>query len=414
MSDVRVTTEVYVASPGPGTAVLGAAYYTSLQNDSLVGMHYYETKSDIWDILHIRHSADAGQTWSTATEWRTVEPRSDGIHRRYLRDVYVDPPSGRCIFAINQGIFPTGDPLEGMRHWALRYQVRDAAGRQVLFDEPIVHQGHEYDPEHPLPGVTIGRNCVMIGDRGQRPVTRPDGVILWPVVSSPVGPDGDYHNPGSGYTYLDCMVLFGRWRPDGGLSWTCSERIVGDPQRTTRGLDEPAIALLDDGSVLMLMRGSNDANLSLPGYRWASWSRDGGETWDKPVPWTYADGEAFHSPSSCSQLLQHSSGRLLWLGNLCATNAKGNGPRYPLAMGEVDRRTGLLQRETVAAMDDRRAGESPYLTLSNFYAREERTTGDILLYMTRLFAQDFRLGGQPEWTADALVYRLTLGSGAKP
>ena len=49
---------------------------------------------------------------------------------------------------------------------------------------------------HPLPGVTIGTNCVMIGDWGQLPLTRSDGAILMPVQITPIGPDGKYYNPG--------------------------------------------------------------------------------------------------------------------------------------------------------------------------------------------------------------------------
>ena len=72
----------------------------------------------------------------------------------------------------------------------------------------------------------------------------------------------------------------------------------------------------------------------LPAYRWASWSKDGGRTWTAPEPWTYEDGTNFFSPSSCSQLVPHSSGRLFWIGNIAPTNAEGNRPRYPLVIGE--------------------------------------------------------------------------------
>ena len=125
------------------------------------------------------------------------------------------------------------------------------------------------------------------------------------------------------------------------------------------------------------------------------------------MPWTYEAGEAFFSPSSCSQLLQHSSGRLLWLGNISPHNPQGNSPRYPLVIGEVNRDTGLLIRDSITAIDDRREGEHESMHLSNFYAREDRATGDIILYCSRLFAN--RKPDAPlDWTADALQYRISI------
>jgi hypothetical protein len=243
----------------------------------------------------------------------------------------------------------------------------------------------------------------MMGDLGQRSLTRSDGVLLIPVQSTPAGPDGVYINPGAGYTYTDCMLLLGRWEGNR-LRWTCSDRIVGDPARTTRGLIEPTIAELADGSILMIMRGSNDVLPDLPAHKWMSLSHDGGQTWMAPEPWTYDNGVAFHSPSACSQLIPHSDGRLLWMGNLNELNSRGNRPRYPLVIGEVDRSSGRLLRDSVTVIDDRRDGESDQLTLSNFYAREDRETGDLLLHMPRLFARETDEG----FSADLLLQRIVL------
>ena len=116
----------------------------------------------------------------------------------------------------------------------------------------------------------------------------------------------------------------------------------------------------------------------------------------------------FHSPSSTSQLFPWRDGRLFWVGNISPTNPKGNSPRYPLVIGEVDRDSGLLIGDPVHVIDDRQPGESEHLTLSNFYAREDRETGHLLLHMSRLFAHDARRDGAIDWTADALQYRISL------
>ena len=106
--------------------------------------------------------------------------------------------------------------------------------------------------------------------------------------------------------------------------------------------------------------------------------------------------------SACSLLLPHSNGRLYWLGNITPGNPKGNRPRYPFVIGEVDRGSGLLVRSSVRTIDDRKEGEDEILTLSNFYAHEDRETREIALYMTRLFA--FNDG----WVGDGLKYRVSV------
>jgi BNR repeat protein len=400
--------QTFMASPRQGVAVHAATYYTTLEGGNVISIHGYESRSDTCDVAYVRHSEDGGRTWTQPVEWATEFPDPKGTRRRHARGGYVDTNTGRYLTVSTEGVLPTDDPIEGMRQWTVHYSVSEDGGQTDLMSDQIIHDGPGYDAVHHLPGVTVGTNCVMMGDLGQRPLTRADGVILVPVQSTPVGPDGQYWNPTGGMTYTDCIVLMGRWRPDGRLAWTASERICGDPARSTRGMVEPTIAELADGSILMVMRGSNDANPALPGHKWFCSSRDRGQTWSQPEPWAYTDGRAFHSPSSCSQLIPHSDGRLFWMGNLCTENPRGNSPRYPIVLAEVDRDSGLVVRDTVTAIDDRQPGESPHLTLSNFYVREDRPTGHLLLHLTRLFAHDFREADTIDWTADAMQYRIAV------
>ncbi len=395
--------EALVPSPGPGIGVLGGSYYTEKTGGRLISIHSLTSRSDTVDAAFLRSSEDNGRTWSDPTPWAMKFDHADGTGRRHPRGGYVDPVSGRYVSVWTEGVLPSDDPLEGMRNWALHYSVSVDGGRTLLVDEQIVHEGKKYDATHHLPGVVKGGNCVMIGDLGQRPLTLSDGLLMIPVQSTPAGADGVYVNPGAGYTYTDCLMLLGRWDGDH-LRWTCSERIVGEPERTTRGLIEPTIAELADGSILMVMRGSNDVRPDLPAHKWMTRSHDGGLTWSKAIPWTYDDGVPFHSPSSCSQLILHSDGRLLWMGNLNAQNSRGNRPRYPIILGEVDLDSGLLVRDSVTAIDDRRESESDQLTLSNFYTREDRETGDLLLHMPRFFAN----GREPGFSADLLLQRIAL------
>ena len=239
----------------------------------------------------------------------------------------------------------------------------------------------------------------MMGDLASRPLAMPDGSFLLPIEISPAGEDGKLLNPGGGYTWHESAVLHARWNGQK-LEWEMSDVLRGDPERSTRGVCEPTIARLAKNRLMMVMRGSNDRKPELTSVRWVSYSDDGGWTWTRPAPWTYSDGSPLLSPSSCSQLLEHSSGRLFWLGNLSSANPRGNRPRYPFWIGEVDRGPGLLIRGRTTILDDLAPGEDPVLSLSNFYAREDRQTREICIHMTRLFALE------KAWRGDADVDRV--------
>jgi hypothetical protein len=285
--------------------------------------------------------------------------------------------------------------------------VSNDGGKSYVVDEPIICAGAEYSASHPVPGHYVGKNATQVAATTCVPLALADGTILVPCQMSLLGEDGECVNPGGGSTYTEPVILRGQWQSDLRLKWTASERVLADPNQTTRGLVEPTLGVLDDGRVLMVLRGSNDAKPELPGTKWFCLSDDGARTWSTPARWTYENDETFFSPSSCSQLLRHSSGKLLWLGNISPENPQGNYPRYPLVIGEVNRKTGLLIRASIAVIDDKGEEDHERMILSNFYAREDRETGEIILHCTRLYAKN--KDGQPrDRTADALIYRIRV------
>ena len=331
-----------------------------------------EFRSDTGENLRRRVSPDNGRTWSA---WEGIERYAvktpQGVHRQYPGLGWIDPGTGRLVTLVLDGVLPHDDPLEGMTRWGLRYRVSVDGARATAVDEPVVQQG-AYTAEHPVEGVWIGRNSMMIGASTCTPTRSREGKILVPVCVAPLGPDGKYHRPGGGYTYHDALVLIGTWTEGMKIAWDVSERIVADPARSTRGADEPSIAPMPDGRILMVIRGSNDVKPQLPGHKWYCVSEDGGRHWSRMQPWTYTDGEAFYSPASCSQLLVHSSGRCWWIGNIVPQNPRGNSPRYPLVIGEVDPQSLRARKETVVAIDTRGPEDHADLQLSNFFAYEDR------------------------------------------
>ena len=375
---------------------MATAYYTQLSGGSMVSIEHRYSRSDTVDVAFYRNSKDHGHSWSAPIARSTGEKRPQGMLRRHPRTCIVDPVTGKFIEFWIEGILPADNPLEGMQQWNIYYKL-DGTVHQVI------HTGSEFNARHPLPGVYTGKNMVMLGDVASVPLAAKDGSILLPAIVTPLDATGKLYNPTGVYTYTDAIVLHGSWRGKR-LEWRSSEPIKGDPDRCTRGMDEPTLAALPDGRLMMVLRGSNDKKPSLPGYKWVSYSTDGGFHWTEPKPWTYQNEEPFFSPSACSQLLRHSNGRLYWLGHISAANPRGNSPRYPVYVGEVDRTSGLLIRESLLLLDDRQPGEDAILMLYSPYAREDRQTGQIAVHLSRLFA--FKDG----WVGDAMLYRVSTES----
>lgn len=407
-SGIKVSSkEVFMPSPGPGSAIFATTYAASISSPTLVCLHALSSRSDTVDVSFRRFSTDNGRTWSKAEERPTKFHAANGTGRRHPRGGFLDPHTGCFLEFWTEGVLPTDDPLEGMRQWGLMHSISKDGGRTSIASGPIIQDEPGYDEAHPFPGVHRGRTCIMIGDFSCRPIALADGVILLPVQASPAGPDGFYHKPAGALTFTDALVLRGTWKDECRIAWQASARVSCPPNVSTRGMIEPTLAELDDGRILMVLRGSNDDAQTIPGYRWHSFSDDKGLTWSAPKPWRFTDdSEPFFSPSSCSQLIPHSSGKIFWTGNICKKNPRCNSPRYPLVMAEVDQATGLLLRDTLTVIDDLQPGENPRMTLSNFLVREDLESTDLLLHMTRLFFHPDRPDGSLDWTADALLYRI--------
>jgi hypothetical protein len=338
-------------------------------------------------------SGDNGRSWEPVAFQPDLKDKLPYGYRREPVTSVCDRRTGRLVTILNAldtpGLDPKAiEPPIAQNTYYLRYRVSNDGGRTWLLDEPIVQTG-AYDPKHPIEGVWVGKNAIYLGDAGCIPIVARNGEILLPAQLTPLAPDGTLWNPSGGHTFTEVVVLIGTWTKEGRLRWEASQRVSGDPARTTRGLIEPTLAEFPDGRILMVMRGSNggkaDPNQHLPSYKWFSVSRDGGRTWSKAEPWAYDDGRPFFSPSSMSTLLQHSSGRYFWVGNVSLTNCAGNLPRWPMVVGEVDAKSLRLARHSQLVLDTEQPSDKTQgrLDISHFTLFEDRQTHEIVLTYPR-------------------------------
>jgi hypothetical protein len=352
------------------------------------------SKTDGFGLLSGNNFSDNnGRTW---TKYIYKPDFFSNLPYGYRRDQVtsvLDRFTGRIVVIINSldtpGLDPSiNEPPVAQETYYLRYIVSDDAAATWLFDEPIISNGN-YTQKHPFEGIVIGKNSIYQGDVGSIPIVTKQEKILVPAQTTILNSDSGLANPGGGFTYTDVLVLIGTWNNDKRLSWKASQRIAGDPVRSTRGMIEPTLLELNDGRIMMIMRGSNGGKLDpenrLPSYKWLSVSNDGGESWSKPEQWTFDDGSIFYSPSSMSALFKHSGGRCFWIGNLSFVNCRNNLPRFPLVMAEVNTETLKLIRSSLLVVDTQKQEDltKGRLDISHMALIEDRETKDIILTYPR-------------------------------
>ena len=411
-----VSKEVLVPSPGPGVGVAGGAYYTRAAGHELVSVHSHHSRSDTADIALYRRSADGGATWGPVTEVATGEQRDGGMWRRYPRAGHADPATDRYVTVRVEGVLPTDEPLEGMRQWLLHYAVSADGGRTDLIDEPVVHDGSDedgvpFDADHPLPGVWRGRNGVMLGDltclpltlRGRKRCRRHPGAV--PDLPGGAGrhlpqQGGRLHVPrlggparalGGRRASSELAIVRARDRRSGAVH----ARVPGGDHRRARAGPRA------DGDARLQRRAAGAAGLPLVRHvRGLRLDVQRGAAVEADT-----SGAPLHSPSACSQLLDHSDGRLFWLGNLCEGNPRGNSPRYPIVIAEVERDTGLVMREPRSPIiDDRQPGE--FETAHAVQLLRPRGTGQRATSCSICRATTAR--ERTPSTADNMVYRIAV------
>ena len=248
----------------------------------------------------------------------------------------------------------------------------------------------------------------------------PDGELVFPIGAAMkaccriLGLDVCDLFPSAPDVMSGLIVMRGRWsQARSAYELSASRPVVISDLKSSRGCDECIVLQLTTGRIVVVFRGSNVVSAGwrtriqkgTPAHKWYTFSDDNGRTFSDPVPWHYDNGEVFYSPASISSFVRsRKTGKAYWFGNVTGPEAYGNAPRFPLVMAEVDDETGFLKREAITVIDDRNPEtESDKLQLSNFAFVDDRETGNIELYLTKLGAnrEDF-------WRSDAFRYTIEI------
>ncbi len=373
---MRITREPFSVET-EGTILTVQTCYTCAIGNTMVQEYSTLEASDTFGAIWRRYSSDGGRTWSPAERWFSPRTTPAGVLRYGESTLTWWKAAGTAVYVGNRHCYPQGTfSKEALAWMTLAYAFLDSTGRSDGEERQLIAEG--MDSFRWMPDVEQGRNGMMISFCN--PEELPDGTLVVPAQSLP--PDmleySVYRIP------LAATCLIGRFRA-GQVEWRRGGLVKLPREVSPRGIFEPSIVRLKGGALLMVCRASNSGAEHMPGYKWRSISFDQGESWSAPIPFTYCDGAPFFSPSSGSRLIRHSgSRRLYWIGNICAVPPKGNLPRHPLFIGEVNEMDLTLIRSSVRMIDQRQPEDDDDVQLSNFKVYEDRETGEFVLTLTRL------------------------------
>jgi hypothetical protein len=386
-----VTKSIYSKSTGPGMAQMVGVAYAGPGLDR-IEIHCQECagRDDMPIDPMRRWSHDNGRTWSEFEALpQIVEFRDGNVMQWYPPMPFWDPIANislgvwlrqACIntpersFYYNQCYVRTSDDLG--RIWSEPDQLRYEPG--TYFDE-----NDPFDPAF------IENNQIYMGNNIIR---HSNGTLVHAGVCIRIPSDAPDPDPERKFGSWDIpsesrnigsMCFIGTWNPEQRkYTWTHGDCVWVTRSVSCRGLMEPELAELKDGRLLVIWRGS-DTELT-EGRKWFSISNDGGKTLSPVTELKYEDGSRFYSPSSIHRTIRHSvTGKLYWIGNIVPDTPKGNMPRHPLIIAEINEEIPAIIKDSVFVIDYKQESDSDDLQLSNFSVFENRETHDIELYLTR-------------------------------
>lgn len=369
--------------------------YCSNHNYKLLQRFSYLTHSDTMGKLFERKSYDNGKTWTEPEVIFKPEKIKNGILRIGEGCLFFDSDREAVLNFSNISIYPENVFSAGvLRFTKIFYQISFDRGENFTKLIPLIQKG--YSESRPARGVTYGKNSVVISFCSPIKVKNK---ILLPCQKIPA--NSDFSNPFLIKYQAGCFI--GKWI-NKKIEWEYSQTVKLSPELSSRGVCEPTIAELEDGKILMVMRGSNAGMRDKPGYKWVCFSEDGGYTWSKPSPFTYSEGGNFFSPATGSLLIRSiKNGNLYWIGNITDKNPDGNRPRYPLVIGIVDEKKRGIVKKSIKIIDSKRKNDSVNVQLSNFRVYQDRVTKEIVLIMARIEEK-----APGDLTSPAYEYRIKL------
>ncbi|MBE6598392.1 MAG: hypothetical protein E7638_02995 [Ruminococcaceae bacterium] len=394
-----------------------------------------------------RESKDNGKTWS---EWEThfSDDNGDVRHGKLenspegdelltfdvttfpygVRPTLYDPKSGCTVGAGGNWYYLNGHDKGYFAWWEkgednvrphAYFMIRYPDGREVRRLIELEEGGADFDPENPRNPAYVDKNRISAGNMR----LLPDGDIafeLYPnmrLCCEMAGVDVNTFFPSCPETQQGWVFVRGHWNAEKqDYDFTYSNPVMLSDLQSSRGIMEPLMADIAGGRKLLVFRGSNmqldvwktRISPAAPGFKWYTYSDDGGRTFVPPMPWHFDTREVVYSPASMSTFFRSKkNGKLYWIGNIVDPwLIDGNQPRYPLQICEVDEEHGYLIKDTLTVIETIRDGQTS-IELSNFVLAENPETLELELRITKCNF-DGKCQEEGYWYSEAWEYYISF------
>lgn len=381
---------VYIPGKDNTGVFPGFMTYTHAHKSQLLHRFGWVDASDTYDNFHERVSEDNGKTW-TEPVLKLKSSEVDGGRSRYVENsAFYDADSHQLHTFVYRMVYP-------------KDKIDTDAFRELVIET--------YDPrtsERPEPKA-YSFDCTQgIAISFCFPIKTSTGRILLPTFQAQLNDMGEnIHHKDSGMIVYQARMVIGEYDADGVIQWRLGQPMVSDQALTTRGFSECSPVELLDGTIASLSRGSNYKRPDLPGYKWLSYSKDGGETWSEAEPLKTDNGKIIQSSATgCALFRSIQNGKVYFMGNLCADGkpADGNWPRSPLYIAEVQEESFAIREDSITVIDKRDDDDTDKTQISNFRFYQDRETGNVVVYATRFGENDAKLWKK----ADHYEYRVAV------
>lgn len=402
-----------------------ARFYADHDGLTLIETLSSQSRSDFLDGTKQRVSHDNGKMWS---DWETLYHYTDdnlnqGEHQRAYLDgpVVYNPVYRHTVSFRTQQIWVGGYEKATKEYWsgnsaddAFHSFITVKGDDGTQYTEFIRYQsGDDFDPENWAKPSFVYRNYgFVIGNV----VVDENGDILFTMevrmenLCELGGMDINEIFPSMPTFPNGILVMRGKWNGERYVL-TPGQPIVISDRLSSRGLNEPTMARLASGRILVIMRASNAVmswrdrmrlEPGTPGFKWYAYSDDNGETFSEVMPWHFDDGEVIYSSATYSRIIRDvRTGKHYWVGNITDHHVNGNWPRFPLNIVEIDEQYGTAKKKSLTVIDTRREGEPETVQLSNFNLIQNRENG----YFEVVLSKYGQIPGN-DWCSEVWMYEI--------
>lgn len=352
-----------------------------------------------------RRSMDNGRHWTVLSDsdsggffLRSEERRGNRLVTRSGGGMFFAPGPGVLVEFVGEMESVANEQMSFGPEAAAQERLEMRTGRifyRLSRDEgaswgplrQLIQKGGGYDSTHWAEGLWHGKNGCFLTALTV-PIQLRDGALILPVYFYRLNEKGGLLNWVDRFgdmiwPAIAAACFRGEWNAKrGDFAWQFSSPVTA-PEYVSHGMDECEVAEVEDGKLMMIIRGGACGWQSFPGVKFFATSKDGARTWGPPVPLTYPNGTFVNSPASLPNLFRSSkNGRLYVIANIIDHPCRQSDPRYPLAIAEVDPKYYWVLPETVTVIEDRKPRHPMGIRFSNWQRIEDRETGNPVIFMT--------------------------------